>query len=325
MYRKRSGKKFGFFIFVLFISFCLIAFYSIFISFHGDSKKSVEADSVYNPLPPDSPTRQTLDEKDANSNSLGKIIKTDLANKKGNYAVVVKNLKTNEYYSYNESKMFETGSLYKLWVMATVYSQIQNNLLNEDDVLSEDVSVLNDKFKIASDSAEKTEGTITLSVADALNQMITFSDNYAALLLSEKIGLSKVSAFLSQNGFEYSKVAASGGLPTSNAYDIAVFFEKLYKGELADENFTNEMIDLLKEQRLNNKIPKYFPDHVIVAHKTGELDDFTHDAGIVYMANGDYIIVVFSESDSPDVAEDVIAKTSEDVYNYFSAKSDLSL
>ena len=47
------------------------------------------------------------------------------------------------------------------------------------------------------------------------------------------------------------------------------------------------MLELLKAQTLNDKLPKYLPDQVIMAHKAGELDDVSHDAGIVYSPAGD--------------------------------------
>ena len=251
---------------------------------------------------------------------LEKVVIKALAGAKGKYSVLVKNLKTGEEYLFYSHKEYKTGSLYKLWVMATVFNQIQKGLLGEDEVLSEDIAVLNSNFNIDPNLAELKDGSITLTVREALKQMITISHNYAALLLAEKVGLSKVAAFINENQFKESAVGVTGGSPHSTAYDIALFFEKLYKGQLADPNYTNQMLDLLKMQKLNSKLPKYLPSQIPVAHKTGEIDFLSHDAGIVYTEKGDYIIVVFSESDYPPGAEDRIAKISRAVYDYFLSK-----
>ena len=80
------------------------------------------------------------------------------------------------------------------------------------------------------------------------------------------------------------------------------------------------MIGLLKMQKLNEKLPKYLPNGTVVAHKTGEIDFLTHDAGIIYTKNGDYIIAIFSESDYPPGAKERIAQISKAVYNYFLGK-----
>lgn len=235
----------------------------------------------------------------------------------GTYAVSIKNLKNNQSYNLNEHKSFDTGSLYKLWVMAETFEQIQSGDLSEDEILSEDVSVLNSKFNIPDDQAELTDGTITLSVDDALNQMITISHNYAALLLTERIGLSSVDTFLKANGFKESKVGINYENPTTTAADIALFFEKLYKGEIINKVYSDKMLEILKKQQLNDKLPKYLPDGVIMAHKTGEIEDFSHDSGIVFDKRGDYIIVTLSETDSPEVANEKISQVSNKVYSYF--------
>jgi beta-lactamase class A len=77
------------------------------------------------------------------------------------------------------------------------------------------------------------------------------------------------------------------------------------------------MMDLLTEQHLNNKIPKNLPENIVVAHKTGELNSFTHDGGIVFSPKGKYVIVILSESQTRLETEQRIADLSESVYHYF--------
>lgn len=249
--------------------------------------------------------------------SLEKIVKSSLDGAKGTYGIFIKNLKTDEFYSQDEHRIFESGSLYKIWVMAESFNQIKNGSLKDTEVLSQDVGVLNDKFNIASEEAELADGTISLTVDDAIKQMITISHNYAGLLLTEKIKLSNVAKFLKGNGFNESTVGISGDSPKTTPYDIALFFEKLYKGQLADSEDTNKMLDLLKKQQLNNKLPRYLLEGTIVAHKTGEIHYLTHDGGIVFTNKGDYIIVVMSESNLPTGAEERIARLSEAIFKYF--------
>lgn len=253
----------------------------------------------------------------AGKDSLKTVIQNALLDTKGTYGVVVKNLKTGEVYYDNEHETFDTGSLYKLWVMAAVFNKIQTGEWDEDLVLSEDIAVLNEIFDVDLEQAELKEGIATFSVRDALTQMITISHNYAALLLAEEIKLSSVAKFLESNGLNESKVGVSGEAPTTTPYDTLLFFEKLYKGELADQQYTDEMLELLKKQQLNDKLPKYLPQGTVVAHKTGEIGWFSHDAGIVYSPTGDYIIAILSESDLPAEANERIAQMSKATFEYF--------
>jgi beta-lactamase class A len=260
-------------------------------------------------------TAQSLAKID-NSN-LQKIVADDLAGTSGTYAVVVKNMKTGEHYELNGEHVFESGSLYKLWIMATVYQAEEKGNLDDNQELSESVENLNQKFQIDPSVAEMTDGVIDYTVHDALYKMITISDNYTALLLTSKIRLSTVASYLVSQNFDESSVGVNGDAPTTTASDIENFFEQLYKGTLASPDYNQKMLDLLKQQKLNGKIPKELPDNLAIAHKTGELDTFSHDAGIIYSPKGDYILILMSDSDNPPAAEDRISAISKDIYAYF--------
>lgn len=248
--------------------------------------------------------------------SLKAVVEASLEGTQGSYSVIIKNLKTSDNYVQAGHEVFEAGSLYKLWVMAAVYQQIEKGQLKESQILSQSIPTLNKKFSIDPDLAEQTTGVISLTVDQALHQMITISHNYAALLLTEKIRLSTVDLFLKQNKFLESTVGTQKDAPMTTTSDVALFLEKLYKGELVSQDASQKMLELLKKQTLNDKLPKNLPTETIIAHKTGEIGWFSHDAGIVFSDKGDYIIVVLSESDSPKGAEERIAQLSKDVYDY---------
>ena len=289
---------------VIFLSLiCIYFFISHFILKTKNSNQSIN--------------QKTLGLQTQLPKNLEEAVSRSLEGSNGTYSIVIKNLKNGQEFYLKDHQLFDAGSLYKLWVMAVSFDQIQKGELKIDEILSEDVSNLNDKFNISDDQAELTEGVVTLSVGDALKQMITISHNYAALLLTERIKLSSVNNFLEKNGFKESKVGTESESPTTTAADIALFFEKLYHGELADKDLTGQMLDLLKNQQLNDKLPKLLPQGILVAHKTGEIDYFSHDAGIVFSPKGDYIIVVLSKTDLPTAAEDRISKISKEVYDYF--------
>ena len=50
----------------------------------------------------------------------------------GQWAAVIKNLKTGEEYKFSENSKFDSASLYKLWVMGTTYKFIREGKITED-------------------------------------------------------------------------------------------------------------------------------------------------------------------------------------------------
>lgn len=258
------------------------------------------------------------------NNKLGKITEDAFEKSDGKYGVVIKNLKTDEFYSYNSDDKYNSASLYKLWIMAVAFQKIKDGTLDENDTLSAPLQKLNDTLSTATPTPTPENASPTPSPGDpeivsmragfAIESMITISDNYAALLLASKSGTLSVTNFLKDYGFKNSNFKQP---PQTTASDIALFYEKLHKGGVVDKEYSTRMIDILKKQTLNDRIPKYLPEDIEVAHKTGELFNVKHDAGIVFSPQGDYIIVVLSETKDSRTAAEKIAKYSREIYEYF--------
>lgn len=302
-------------LFVWFVIFLILIYYTLgFLIQIFRNKNTI---SLVSPLTePFSASIDSIKEV-INPSKLPRIVQDSFKGTNGTYAVVIKNLKTGESYSLNDNRKFQAASLYKLWIMAETYDLIEKAKLDPQKKIKYKIEDLNKKFEISSDSAELTKGELDTTISKALSQMITISHNYSALALTAEIGLSKVGSFLTDNNFVNSGV---GDTPQTTATEIAEFYEKLYRGELGDSDSTQKMIDLLKGQQLNDRIPKYLPDSIEVAHKTGELNFVKHDTGIVFAPNGHYIIVLLSETKDPKSAAEKEALLSKAVYEYFENK-----
>lgn len=255
-----------------------------------------------------------------NSVGLEKIVQNILGKENENFAIVIFNIETGERYYLNEEKTFDTASLYKLWVMAVSFQQIELGFLNQTDVLSDSISSLDKKFNLTTNEKEAGDQVISWPVENALENMITISDNYSAYLLTQKIGIQKISDFLSKQGFSESKVGTTNSGPKTSASDMAIFLERLVNGRFGNQEDTETMVKLLKSQKVNTKLTKYLPSTVVIAHKTGELGSFSHDVGIAYLPNGNYIFVAMSKTNDQLDANEKIAKISKEVYEYFLKK-----
>ena len=296
----------------IFIKLLPIFILSIIILFLYFFPKSENEEAVISPIKEFvEKTVQTA----TKTSGLEDVVKQELENEDGVYAVAIKNLKTNESYYYNENRKFTSASLYKLWYMAEVFRQVESGKLSMDQTLSRSAEEINRIFDIDDEYAEITEGYVTYTVEKAIDKMITISDNYAAHLLGVTVGVSNVKETMSNYGLNDSRIDVSP--PHTTAKDIIKYYQLLYDGKLISKSASNQMLEILKRQTWNDRLPKYLPDNVIVAHKTGELGAVKHDAGIVYGQTGDYIIVLLSETNNQTTAAEIEAKISEKVWKYF--------
>jgi len=253
-------------------------------------------------------------EKSEVKSALAEVVNKSLDGAKGKYAIVIDNFTTGETYNFRENEVLPSASLYKLWVMASTFGKISRGELERSDILSENVADINSRLGISSDAAELTEGQLVLTVGQAIEQMIEISHNYSAYLLTNKVPYSQVNADLANFGLKNSQI---GSTPTTTASDIAKFLIMLHRGQIVNPSYSREMVEILSKQQRNEGIPKYLPTGLEIAHKTGEIDYYKHNAGLVSGPGLDYVIVVLSESDSPYGAEERIAVLSKDVYEYF--------
>jgi len=95
--------------------------------------------------------------------------------------------------------------------------------------------------------------------------------------------------------------------------------EKMYRRTLISRGASEKCLGMLKLQKVNDRIPKYLPADIMIAHKTGLERSVCHDAGIVYSGGGDFIVVVLTKHANPNSvpSKEFIAKVALHAYNYF--------
>ncbi|MYH40900.1 MAG: serine hydrolase, partial [Chloroflexi bacterium] len=199
--------------------------------------------------------------------------------------VVVLDLASGERCATRAGTIFRSASLYKLLVMAEAYEQIAAGALSPGDLLD-----LESRHYVDVPHTDPGE-TVTVTVAGAIQAMIQWSDNPTAVALHELLTDAAVVGHARRLGME--RTVLEPYYETTPA-DIALFFERLYDGTIVSARASAEMHALLRGQRIRRLLPEGLPAGVPIAHKTGSLPSWEHDAGIVEAGGGDYVIVVLT-------------------------------
>lgn len=225
-------------------------------------------------------------------------IRSALKNSQGDYSIYIKDLENDQAFEYKSNEIYPSASIYKLAVMYKTFDALEKGEIEKDDVLPKNQSINNNQN--------------SYTVQRALNLMITISDNDSALLLAEKFGWANIEKFLVDAGIENFKMSPT---TQASAASTAQILERIYMGEAVSKSASTEMKNLLLAQTVNDRIPKFLPKNIKVAHKTGELENIRHDAGIVYGKKSDYIFVFFSDTPKPEIAAETIATLARDIFN----------
>ena len=210
----------------------------------------------------------------------------------------------------NPTLRFHAASTMKVPVMIEAFRQANVRKLRLDDNVrvTNQFTSIQDGSPFVLSATEDSDGEIykalgkTLSYRQLVEASITVSSNLATNILIEHLGARNVQATVDTmgasgmqvlRGVEDQKAFDAGKNNTTDALGLLALFEAIGKGKAVSAKSSADMLDILKRQKFNNRIPAGLPAGTVVAHKTGEITGICHDAGIVYSARP-YVLVVLT-------------------------------
>lgn len=229
---------------------------------------------------------------------------TDLvsSDKKTEYAIYVCYPLNNQEEIIFQSHPMRSASMIKVFILGAAMEQVNEGNLS----LSQSLTLHNrDKVGGAGSLASQPDGAV-LTLNEILRLMITQSDNTAANLIIDLMGMDKINTYIQKEGYsdtvlrrkmmDYSAVAAGNENYTS-ARDLGHFFLKLYRHDCVSPELDELMLEYLEGQTDTECFPAALPQ-MKIAHKTGELYGLYDDGGIIYTEDMPVILVCLTEHDS---------------------------
>ena len=271
-----------------------------------------------------------------NLSSLKTNIDSILSSLEGDFAVAFK-IRDDEQKSIfiNEQMIFHAASTMKTPVMIEVFKQAAENKFNLDDsveIINEFKSIVDGSLyslDITDDSGEELYNFIgkKKTIHELVFDMITVSSNLATNLLIELVDAKNVTKTLRGigandiqvlRGVEDGKAFQQGLNNVVTAYDLMLIYENLVENKFSSESSTNQMLNILLQQKHNSRMPAKLPPNVKVAHKTGAISGVGHDSGIVFLPDGrKYILVLLSKNVKDEkVVIEAQAEVSKIIYVY---------
>jgi beta-lactamase class A len=84
----------------------------------------------------------------------------------------------------------------------------------------------------------------------------------------------------------------------SSALAMNQLLHMLYQGEVVQGAWKDEVFAILLKQQLNQRLPRFLPSGVTMAHKTGSIGGIANDAGIIYIGENNHVILsMFTDRD----------------------------
>ncbi|WP_278523155.1 serine hydrolase [Clostridium cochlearium] len=252
---------------------------------------------------------------------LKELVQEIIDNSHSDVAVVVKRFKDNSTFMINEYMVFPSASTIKLLIMARIMKEVKEKKRNLEDKI-----ILKDVYKCGGDGIlkELNDGHI-FTLKEVITLMIIVSDNTATNILIDMIGMDNINCMGKELGLTNtelrrkmmdSEAVKMGRENVTTAKDLSCILEMIYNRQLVDCEYSDIMLDILKKQQVTGRLDLYLPEDILIAHKTGDLDNLEHDVGIVYHPRGNYLICVLTKNVSTNkYGREIIGEISQKVYN----------
>lgn len=211
----------------------------------------------------------------------------------GEVSVFYQNLNNNESFSRNGQKDYYMASLYKIIITLYVLEREKGGELSLIE-------------KVGSPSA-------TLDVA--LTKIITESNNEYALALATKYGWDEIEKYIEDRfdiDFSFKDEL------TTNVTTMGNLFQIISEAVTLSDTESKYLLQLLNHQTRLTKLPKYLPKNIYSHNKTGEFEQYSHDAGLFYTPKANYILIFMSKSKKPEATNEQMALMSRDIYQILS-------
>lgn len=253
---------------------------------------------------------------------LRETVLNELQGVEADVSIVLKDLTRDKWVlKYKENKSFPSASTIKILIMIEALNQVKEGRFKLDQEIKVRES---DKVDFSIISDLKID---TYTYMDLITLMIIVSDNTATNILIDLLGYEKIngmgdslglnSTILKRKMMDFEAIK-EGRQNETSAIDMAIIMNKMYSKSILNEEMCEIMIDTLKRQKHKDKLTRYIPEGIDIAHKSGELQGLNHDIGIFYLEDIHYILGIFvTEAHSNLDAKRIIGKVSKIVYDYY--------
>ena len=217
----------------------------------------------------------------------------------GRWGIMIIDQSTQERLELNPAMIFPAASMIKVPIMYEIMRQAAAGMIDLDDCLTVEA---NQHVGGAGILHELRPG-ISMTIRELVTLMIILSDNTATNLLINLIGMNKVNETMSKLGLKHTvlrrqmmdfEAAKEGKENETCAMDLILLFDSITKGLHLPQEYGGLMLDILKRQQVQDKLPFYLPETTILAHKTGTLPGAEHDGGILFLPQGAYLICILT-------------------------------
>lgn len=238
----------------------------------------------------------------------------------GSVCINFYDLNKNNVFSINGDKKVLSASTIKLLILAELMKKISENKFSLSDTI-----MIADSMKTGGDGVLKELNTgHHFTLKELATLMIIVSDNQATNILIDFLGMENINqlgkeldlkeTFLGRKMMD-AEARKKGYDNYTCADDISLLLKLIYQEKLINKEASQLILDILLRQQQGERLQRYLPSDIKIAHKCGDLDNLENDGGIIWLGDRAYILVVLTNGMPNLQCKQTIGKISKFIYD----------
>jgi beta-lactamase class A len=251
-----------------------------------------------------------------------------IASSNAELGVAVRHVESGAEILVNSDALYPMASVFKIPILIETLAQVDEG----KQALNMRIELRQEKKVLPSGVLVELDPGLQPTLHDLLMLMIIQSDNTATDMVLEQIGIKSVERRLQrwelhhitvkmsvQGLFDATFESPPPGLTPAEAWiffegqepawdkltnqrtlennvssprEMAELIARLVKGELLSPESTHVALDIMFRQQLNARLPRFMPEGVPLAHKTGTFIQSRNDAGVIFLPDGSRLVIV---------------------------------
>ncbi|MCM3127493.1 serine hydrolase [Paenibacillus provencensis] len=204
-------------------------------------------------------------------------------------------------------EQYKSASTIKLAIACALLQMVDRG-----EICLEDQTVVRSEDVVGgSGSLQQEVMPLRATIGRLARLMIAQSDNTATNVLIDVVGFERVRALLEGLGIHRTQLGRKMFAPVhspeldnyANAQELTRLLKLVYQGELLSEYSRRLLLIWMSKQEVNTKFGAVLGD-MLIAHKTGEAGNVTHDTGYFLIPGRELAVAVMTEVMTTEIYEE---------------------
>lgn len=263
----------------------------------------------------------TNTEYESIKSSINSIVLNNFSKSSIKFSLAFKDVSRDDTFSMNNGKVMAAGTI-KIYIMTAAFNEVNSGTLNLDDVITLSDNVKTEGAGILKDRRAGEKFTIK----DLIDLMMLKNDNTATNILINKLGITNINNYIKSLGCTdtelnrtmMDRAAINRGVQNyTSVNDLSLILSKIYNNTCVSKKYDTLMLNILKNNKYDEKIPKLIPTTASIFNKSGEYPSVENDAAIIVTDKGAYVLCITTSNSNNKKEIRAIQNASKEIYDAY--------